>query len=728
MKNSVWLLMALLTSICFADIHSGLKSAIDAGNIKQAKNLVEKMGVRDIYCPSSLKLSDAKKIYSKAFKEHPLFFWDHSYSNVSFDSTFLDDYIAQSCTGKEDTDIKVCDAWMKQTTKKDWDQFEKNFCQNKEGIELCKRFLDSTSVDSLMPYFKRLEAKKILEYKEMQDIDTVVAVKMSTKECLTQLDQYYKAQKLVIQDKYERGVSGNVNFIFGICFFGTHAYYQKCLDDLGVFFKNGKKECQSGKLKKNVQKIVKKNITLQPFKNFLQSYFYYMKNLPWYQVNQEWKTQMTFLAKYGFEKTEKDYTNNLKGSYAQSGILPSLEVLQACLLYPKIDKKMKMAFEMDLFDCQSVEKLYNPDCSDKGARAQRKLPSSLGGKDSLIYVCEENRWRIARFDESLGECSASRQGDMLDTTNNVYPHQGMTPMVCDSKEWRKWTKFEKWGGFCRDSIYEKEISIDDTIYICDGKNWRKAIGAESELGICDSSKNLKKVEIEPQDYYGDRKYFYCQNGTWQAIGAFFYKYGSCNDSLEGDVECASEQGCFACVNGNWRDATEEEQLTGKVCDTTRLGTLTQDYRCDENGWNGKNAQEKSLDWCTKEREGETNKSWFGNTYYLCEKTKWRDDKDEEIAKKIAKIRFNNPKATAMDLKAGAVCNKENYGELGDYDMVCAEKGWKKYLYIEKIMGLCNTERQGEVEKFSYDGSYQICDKNEWRRATDVEIEGAKKRR
>ena len=153
---------------------------------------------------------------------------------------------------------------------------------------------------------------------------------------------------------------------------------------------------------------------------------------------------------------------------------------------------MKMAFEMDLFDCQSVEKLYNPDCSDKGARAQRKLPSSLGGKDSLIYVCEENRWRIARFYESLGECSASRQGDMLDTTNNVYPHQGMTPMVCDSKEWRKWTKFEKWGGFCRDSIYEKEISIDDTIYICDGKNWRKAIGAESELGICDSSKNLKK--------------------------------------------------------------------------------------------------------------------------------------------------------------------------------------------------------------------------------------------
>ncbi|MFA6837028.1 MAG: hypothetical protein WCR04_11585 [Fibrobacteraceae bacterium] len=102
MKKIVLTLATFTFSICFADIHPGLKSAIDAGNIKQAKNLVEKMGISDIYCPASLKLSDARKIYERAFDNFPLLFWDGTYSNISVDSVFLDNYVVQSCAGKSE--------------------------------------------------------------------------------------------------------------------------------------------------------------------------------------------------------------------------------------------------------------------------------------------------------------------------------------------------------------------------------------------------------------------------------------------------------------------------------------------------------------------------------------------------------------------------------------------------------------------------------------------------
>ena len=57
--NKFLLALIGLISFSFADVHPGLKNAIDKGDVKTAETLVKKIGVKDIYCPKNLSVSDA---------------------------------------------------------------------------------------------------------------------------------------------------------------------------------------------------------------------------------------------------------------------------------------------------------------------------------------------------------------------------------------------------------------------------------------------------------------------------------------------------------------------------------------------------------------------------------------------------------------------------------------------------------------------------------------------
>ena len=80
MKRFLFAVIGLL-SFCFADIHPGLKNAIDNGDVKTAENLVKKFGVKDVYCPANLSFENANRIYENAFSLNPLVMWQNCASD-----------------------------------------------------------------------------------------------------------------------------------------------------------------------------------------------------------------------------------------------------------------------------------------------------------------------------------------------------------------------------------------------------------------------------------------------------------------------------------------------------------------------------------------------------------------------------------------------------------------------------------------------------------------------
>ena len=60
--TSLSIIFLTLSFAVAGELHPGLKNAIDNGDYKTAKNLVEKVGVTDVYCPGSLSVKDAEKV------------------------------------------------------------------------------------------------------------------------------------------------------------------------------------------------------------------------------------------------------------------------------------------------------------------------------------------------------------------------------------------------------------------------------------------------------------------------------------------------------------------------------------------------------------------------------------------------------------------------------------------------------------------------------------------
>lgn len=66
-----FLILLLKISFSWAEVHPALKNAIDNGQIKKAQNLIDNIGIKDIYCPATLSIKSAFLLYGKRFKENP---------------------------------------------------------------------------------------------------------------------------------------------------------------------------------------------------------------------------------------------------------------------------------------------------------------------------------------------------------------------------------------------------------------------------------------------------------------------------------------------------------------------------------------------------------------------------------------------------------------------------------------------------------------------------------
>ena len=151
--KKVLLIVFGIMSFAVADIHPGLKNAIDRGDVKTAENLVKKFNIKDIYCPSNISFEQAFPIYEDNFSSNPSVMWEK------------------------------CDpAFVKSA--------ERNVC--KQSVSLCKYYLGKLfqegDADLLNSVFEDILQAKLHIQKERRLVEQHEFVKASKQECIDQLE------------------------------------------------------------------------------------------------------------------------------------------------------------------------------------------------------------------------------------------------------------------------------------------------------------------------------------------------------------------------------------------------------------------------------------------------------------------------------------------------------------------------------------------------------------
>ena len=117
------------SSFVTAEVHKGLKDAIDNEDMKAAKAIVNNLKIMDIYCPASLTVKNGQILFGDRFAKEP----NLLYSNC--EKEFIRSYLETAC-------IK------------------------KDNFQLCKSALDSTKISEWTPLLKDIKKNgldKILE-------------------------------------------------------------------------------------------------------------------------------------------------------------------------------------------------------------------------------------------------------------------------------------------------------------------------------------------------------------------------------------------------------------------------------------------------------------------------------------------------------------------------------------------------------------------------------------
>lgn len=405
----------------FADVHPGLKNAIDKGDYKTAKNLKEKMNVRGDYFPASLSIKDAELIYGSwaEYKYGSGYKWllglDEQY-NCDKDSSsecspeFVGKFIEKVCLGTTDFDKEACNGWMKSATLFELDQYKENFCKKGGNLKVCSLYVSKLDFDAQWQYLKNLDEKGLVEFTTVVEIDTTVKEKIPKKECLAQWNDMYKVIKASIKNDARYRQSRGYFYEAIICSFdGSSAKERKCLSYLDEFSVMMKKECNSGKMEKDVAKKMKVKRLYKPFENVLSNISYILKTTPWFAMDSLWVDRAQFVQKYQ-KKDGEEVSKEIKDYYSKEGKLPISVVKRGCIIHSGFDNYVQKQFGVELFSCAQVLSEYpnylNADCDAKDSSWIKHLPALLyNDNDSISFVCDAKmkKFRYANKYESVAQ-------------------------------------------------------------------------------------------------------------------------------------------------------------------------------------------------------------------------------------------------------------------------------------------------------------------------------------
>ena len=506
-------------SFAVADVHPGLKNAIDKGDYKMAKNLVEKVGVKDIYCPATLKVKDAEKIYAQLLTENPKVFLRGS-ANDFVSPEFGNEYLKVNCNGKQGYkqgyNYQICvDLYYSGAVKgllkpdsllRQWLHNKDGICLSKETIESCRYFYNKTDDESLkMEVLRVADQKNLLKYSEtVEDVSDSCfdkKIKISDKgKCFRDAKRHYR-DALAECNKRQRHID-------------------LCMSSAVKSYNAEEKSCEYGySIRECSSKKVKKKVVKEPF--LYEVYELYRKGFEeWQKMDDVWGKNVSLLSKY---IDGDDVVNKIIKEYKDKGDLDIRQLVGNCKLTPNFDKKVQKKIGFELFSCKDILVKYPVAC-DERKDSTKSFGTTLNGANPQMYTCVEGKWNYTKIGEKCGE---RNKGVALGTyaCDSVWKFVFDVHLACDES-------------IDSVKIFESIVKEESPILLaCDGY-WRKLNKFENEMGVCNNSKKGNTVGV------------YICDSVWNIIPQLELPVQSCeNDSV---IQSKYNQEMnYKCDNGNW---------------------------------------------------------------------------------------------------------------------------------------------------------------------------------
>lgn len=714
MRNSlsnVAFLLMLLSTLVFADIHPALKEAIDKKNYKQAENLVKNVGLKDVYCPSSLSAKDADKIYGKVFSD------TIGYLLKNCDMQFSVTYLDYKCAGGKDKDM--CMNLVSLTDPNFWpEKYPTQFC-TKKNVEICAAALEKIPVEKSVPFLKAIKSNKLAEMKAYSTKE-MRASGVTKAECKSDCEELKEAGIAAIRKQHSHYSSVWRNSQYENERYDAEMRVRDLeRQEKEIRNMSCSKTCMGNLNEARFEKLkVHQYYFEEPFMALSQKVAHYYLKLDnpiiaglsdYWSIVDDLFEKINNVALKSFESmtdtvamlnalgefykkferypthiAKKYVLNVLKSAFAKNEPIDSLEQLFYCKIYPSLDKETEKLFGSKIIDCKALleenAKLFGPcegdsslfdgavSCVDGSYTGRNYWTTPVG---EIVVMTE------VLFNQMPGEdvwCPATGVIDCM-RHGPLYTWEAGQKACPDG--WKLPNEKEMRSIL---SAMERryEYSKDDPSYVTDHhliplpkngyRNYEKRISSyrgKSVFMLSEPKDGKMLGGVLDSNYHP----IYNEYGNGIYSERHFPTFSMKNTMLSvlciaSDVEnrrCGNyykDGACFqdyCCENGFFKKITEEK------CSSVNGKTMFGDYVCENGSMRAATEPEKlSGKICDESIQGEF------LSFYVCDKGTWREKTDGE--------KFTEKMCT----EANEGEEVQNFSGMRKYKYKCHSGTWEKY--------------------------------------------------
>ena len=334
-------LVLLGSSFVTAEVHKGLKDAIDNEDMKAAKAIVNNLKIMDIYCPASLTVKNGETLFGERFAKDPSLL----YTNC--EKEFIRSYLETACF-------------------------------KKDNFQLCKNALDSTKISEWTPLLKDIKKNgldKILEKYEEEVSTERKATRAECEEDILTDGEFTAYAELMESEGNTEGVK----------------------QERASWIKN----CMREVVKEQI-KYVKKTRTIYPFETYFTKFIEesIKGSMKLYDYTEEDEKALAFaktLIPYEMrKKTVDEYVTFSIKSYKDSAYINDQLILAACRYEPTFDKKLEKVAGFSIITCKNAFATYSADnlplCTSSSGTIVNTVPI-MEGAPTYQYTCIDNMWK-----------------------------------------------------------------------------------------------------------------------------------------------------------------------------------------------------------------------------------------------------------------------------------------------------------------------------------------------